>query len=133
MGLDMYVYRTKVEIPDVGFEYPENVETDFKNSEVFYWRKHPNLHGWFKQLWESKGGKPTSDDWSADFNGDNVKIALADLDKLEADLYNLPDTKGFFFGSSYGDDREVADDRKFIVVARQAINDGYNIFYSSSW
>jgi len=42
MGLDMYAYMTS--------EPPEK-PVDFKvrkTSQFFYWRKHPDLHGWME-------------------------------------------------------------------------------------
>lgn len=154
MGLDMYVYRTKAAIPDVDFERPEDCDYDkvvasfggnpekFNSDDyeryeaqtrVWYWRKHPNLHGWFKALWAKKGGKPASDHFGDDFNGGNpVRIVAEDLDALEKDLAaNLPFTQGFFFGESYGD--ELEDDRRFVAKARTELALGNNLFYVSSW
>ena len=52
MGLDMMVYRTSEHIQDyVDFDEPEDAE------EVFYWRKHPNLHGWMEKLYYEKDGE----------------------------------------------------------------------------
>ena len=52
MGLDMYAYATEEatsaeDFADLGLESRE---------EFFYWRKHPNLHGWMEALYRSKGG-----------------------------------------------------------------------------
>ncbi len=44
MGLDMYAMVTNEQFDS---------EVDFKperTSELHYWRKHPNLHGWMEQL-----------------------------------------------------------------------------------
>ena len=123
MGLDMYAFSTKAKLKkEVDFD-TINVETE----EVHYWRKHPNLHGWMQSLYESKGGKSDS------FNGDNVVLTNADLDDLEEDIKdgNLPDTAGFFFGNSDGD--EVDDDLEFVKKAREAIKEGKTVYYTSWW
>lgn len=45
MGLDMYAYVTD-ETPD------GNVDFEVGSlSELHYWRKHPNLHGWMEKLY----------------------------------------------------------------------------------
>jgi hypothetical protein len=156
MGLDMYVYRTKQDIPKVGNERPADsqvredqclVEGKFDwnkyerlkkklNAEVFYWRKHPDLHGWFKTLWQDNGGKPKSDYFGDDFNGDDwVRIDEIYLDDLEEDMNvnMLPHTRGFFFGQSYHDDDERKNDLKFIKKARALLKKGWKLYYTSSW
>ena len=123
MGLDMYALSTKAKLnKEVDFD-TINLDTE----DVHYWRKHPNLHGWMQSLYESKGGKSDS------FNGDNVVLTNADLDDLEEDIKdgNLPDTAGFFFGNSDGE--EVDDDLEFVKKARQAIKEGKTVYYTSWW
>ena len=123
MGLDMYAVATKAKLnKEVDFD-TINVETE----DLHYWRKHPNLHGWMQSLYEYKGGKSDS------FNGDCVVLDVLDLDNLEGDIKNgrLPDTSGFFFGQSDGD--EVNDDLDFINKARTAIAEGKTVYYTSWW
>ena len=123
MGLDMYAFSTKAKLKkEVDFD-TINCETE----EVHYWRKHPNLHGWMQELYESKGGKSDS------FNGDNVVLTNADLDQLEYDINSsqLPETSGFFFGNSDGE--EKADDLEFVKKAMQEINEGKTVYYTSWW
>jgi hypothetical protein len=123
MGLDMYAYATKAKLnKEVDFS-----ETNLKGEELHYWRKHPNLHGWMQNLYESKGGKSDS------FNGDCVVLDSEDLDNLEEDIKdgNLPNTSGFFFGNSDGE--ETADDLLFVSKAREAIANGKTVYYTSWW
>ena len=68
MGLDMFAYSTNHDVADVDFEVPDDAD------QIFYWRKHPNLHGWMKSLYRHKGG--TGDD----FNCDTVRLRADDLD-----------------------------------------------------
>lgn len=116
MGLDMYAYvATKA-----------NEDWD-SHREIAYWRKHPNLHGWFQRLWEQKGN-------SGDFNGDELELTSEDLDALELDIMRkaLPDTSGFFFGNN-ADEHYMVDDLAFIKNARAEIFCGLKVFYNSSW
>ena len=56
-----------------------------------------------------------------------------DLVRLEADIKagNLPPTQGFFFGASDGSESE--DDLSFITKAREAIKNGFTVYYDSWW
>ena len=123
MGLDMYAYATEKASSAEDF-----LELDHENrEEIFYWRKHPNLHGWMEALYRSKGGT------EEDFNCIPVRLDPSDLDALEATVKGdaLPLTAGFFFGISDGS--EKADDLEFIRKAREAIADGDTVFYTSWW
>ena len=77
-------------------------------------------------LYRSKGGTDT-------FNCVTVRIDEADLNALEDAVKNdrLPQTEGFFFGTSRPEEKD--DDLKFISAAREAMKDGYTVFYSSWW
>ena len=125
MGLDMYAYKTKQKLDK---EVDFNVDTD-SIEEIAYWRKHPDLHGWMEDLYRNKGGEDEQ------FNCSAVKLTAEDLSKLEEDINSrrLPETSGFFFGKSYGDTDEVMQDLEFIKTAKQAINEGYDIYYTSWW
>lgn len=124
MGLDMYAFSTKAK-PSSEVDFSTK---NFEQEELHYWRKHPNLHGWMQSLYESKGGDPNSN-----FNGDCVVLDNEDLDNLEEDIKNgnLPDTSGFFFGNTQGDEDE--DDLEFVRKAREAIKNGKTVYYTSWW
>ena len=121
MGLDMYAMTTMEAVPGM-------VDFEVRGaSEMYYWRKHPNLHGWMEALYYEKGGS------SDKFNCVTVALIASDLDRLEADLKagKLPYTEGFFFGASDG--TETDDDLAFIVKAREALAAGMTVFYDSWW
>ena len=123
MGLDMYAYATAERFPQ---------PVDFEPSEpvlIHDWRKHPNLHGWMRQLYRAKGGT------SEEFNCDPVALDADDLDQLEQVIRDgsLPETTGFFFGESTGCSEERADDLDFIRKARLHIQDGMTIYYAAWW
>lgn len=123
MGLDMYANAFT---PTAG-----QPATDFPLGElepnIFYWRKHPNLHGWMQDLYERRGGS------NPDFNCATVLLTADDIDALEAalDAKALPHTEGFFFGTSTPEDE--ADDRRFIAIAREHIASGKAIAYHAWW
>lgn len=121
----MYAHKTKFK-PDsqVDFQVPEDDEQD----EFYYWRKHPNLHGWMEKLYRSKGG-------DKEFNCVNVMLGKDDLEKLKSDIEGneLPSTSGFFFGKSYDSEEEKEHDLKFVELALDAIEEGYVVYYSSWW
>ena len=124
MGLDMYAFSTKAK-PKTEVDFETN---NFDPQELHYWRKHPNLHGWMHELYLRKGG-----DTQSDFNGDCVVLTEFDLEILEEDIKNnnLPNTSGFFFGNSNGEEDE--DDLKFVEEARKAIAEGLTVYYTSWW
>ena len=125
MGLDMYAWRVKAENAVGDFDF--NGDAD-KPVELFYWRKHHDLHGWMQDLYASKGG-------DHEFNCIPVRLTLEDLDNLEQDLKanQLPETIGFFFGDNPPDDETKERDLDFIAKAREAITEGDAVYYDSWW
>ena len=109
MGLDMYAYATRDLAPasDVDFV----VSDDASPEEIYYWRKHPDLHGWMQRLYTAKGGT------DADFNCVNLRLREEDLLSLRNHIRMkmLPKTTGFFFGQSDGSESD--DDLKFVETA----------------
>ena len=121
MGLDMYAYTTAEKV---------ETDTDFfveARTEIAYWHKFKfnALHGWMQNLYYSKGGK------SDEFNCDNVRIDLDDLDDLEEVLKEglLRPVDGFFFGSQTVEPEDVESAQEFIGKARAAIAEGLTVYY----
>ncbi len=110
MGLDMYLCGT---------------EEDNGSSELGYWRKHPDLHGFFVK--EFAGGVDECQ---------KIPLTADDLRKtLNAVVEGtLPTTTGFFFGTSQSEDREPS-----IKILEDAIKwvteDGFAriVYYQASW
>lgn len=133
MGLDMFAYKVEKGL------IPEGAEVDFDSpfgdkytQEDWYWRKNNYLHGWMNELYRAKGGKDPA------FNGNNVKLTEEDLKNLEAAIKDktLTETSGFFFGGDYGyygEEYGDAQDLKFVEEALEAVNDGMDVYYTSSW
>jgi hypothetical protein len=132
MGLDMFAFAVKQsDLP----KEDQDVEVDVKlgenipKTEVFYWRKHHDLHGWMQNLYVQKGGV------DPDFNCNTVRLTYEDLDELEKDLngQDLPETTGFFFGNNPPDQESLNNDLDFISKARNMMDEGYAVFYDSWW
>lgn len=125
MGLDMFAYKTKSKI-----KKKVDFKTNNLDSELFHeWRKHPNLHGWMRDLYYKKGGEKDS------FNCVPVKLTQEDINQLANDILDgkLPETEGFFFGTSMGDKDEENYDLEFCKKASDAIKNDENIYYTSWW
>ena len=127
----MFAYRTPVQLSkpiDFQDEIYEKEGDSSVITEIAYWRKHPNLHGWMENLYHQKGGED-------EFNCAPVELTSEDLDRLEEDIRNggLPHTSGFFFGESQGGNDEVNYDLEFVKNARRAIAEGDRVFYDSWW
>ena len=137
MGLDQYAYVAakagerdeyyEAEGDYVDGEWRPHKPTVAKPREIAYWRKHPNLQGWMRRLWESRGN-------SGDFNGDELELTYEDLDELERAVTHgqLPSTSGFFFGDN-SDEHYREHDLEFIKNARAELFFGLKVFYNSSW
>jgi hypothetical protein len=137
MGLDQFAYKIKKGLveQDVDFstekynEETEEYDLVVDKEELHYWRKHPNLQGWMRELYYEKGGE------SPEFNCVNVKLDREDLTQLERVIADgtLPSTTGFFFGDNNVDAERTEDDLDFIHKSYDAITRGYEVYYSSWW
>jgi hypothetical protein len=129
MGLDQYAYSAARagQWDDYHAEWDQPERSVAQPRELAYWRKHPNLHGWFRRLWNEKGN-------SGSFNGDELELTWNDLDRLEQAVRSgeLPGTEGFFFGDSR-DDEYRDRDLEFVRLARADLFLGLRVFYNSSW
>jgi len=108
MGLDQYAFARKGE----------------ESNEIMYWRKHSNLEGWMSDLYSRRGGK-------GEFNCIELKLTEADLQKLETEYRSLNVASGFFWGESRPEDNDSTED--FLALAYKALDDGYEIIYTSWW
>jgi len=110
MGLDMGIYLKE------------------SNEEIAYWRKHPNLHGFFEEEWNKQG-------WKGSFNGQPLPLTDEILEQaiFKVTMNALPETEGFFFGKSNFSKESVDYDLEQLNKAKQYIQDGKEIYYDSSW
>jgi hypothetical protein len=128
MGLDMYLF----------------VEKDGVKTEIGYWRKCPDLHGYFEQLWNDRGqpmpkgkkkGEGGFSNLGGDFNCIPLRLYDKDITKVMSAIRNrkLPHTEGFFFGSSENDEEQIKNDLEIFRTAKGYLADGYKVFYDSWW
>jgi hypothetical protein len=129
MGLDMYAWRVKAKDAIGDFEIARNEEGRAEVEEMFYWRKHHDLHGWMERLYRAKGGTKES------FNCVSVRLTMDDLQLLENDVLanKLPETQGFFFGTNPPDEYTMKQDMEFIANAKMVIAAGDAVYYDSWW
>ena len=108
-------------------QYARVVDNDGTETEIAYWRKHPNLQGWMEDLYIKKGG-------TQEFNCESVSLEEEDIDALEraVNYDKLPTTEGFFFGDE-ADQHYKKQDLQFIQDARKALENGLRVEYSSWW
>jgi hypothetical protein len=125
MGLDMYAFS----VPASAVKGDFDVNTEFKK-EVQYWRKHNALHSWMENLYRAKGGDAES------FNCIPVRLTKEDLNALIEDAkgYKLESATGFFWGSQYDYNDEIANqDIEFAQKALWEITLSGNAVYYDSW
>lgn len=113
MGLDMFAHKTRERI---------SMETDFlveMSEGIEYWQNHDLLNQWMMNLYDMKGGN----------NSDTtVMLDEDDLDELEETLLagDLP-----FFRSRGNEAAALPKDLNFVRLAREALAEGYTVFYFS--
>ena len=112
-------------------QYANSRNSNGEDFEICDWRKHNALQGWMQKLWAIKTGKPESE-----LNSEALELTAEDLKILRSvvEAGDLPETKGFFYGSdSSQDDWRKEKDLDFIKAGLKAINNGEKVFYSCWW
>jgi hypothetical protein len=107
MGLDMFLEGRKYKAGSTEVEDGFPVKT--KILELGYWRKHPNLHGYIVQAFAE--GRDECQD--IDLSAQDIKNIISAINDD-----NLPETTGFFFGSS---DNGKAQRKRDIAVFTKAL------------
>jgi hypothetical protein len=124
MGLDMYLKGcTKAALAEM------RKERDFKPSELGYWRKHPDLHGYIVQTYAAGVDECQE-----------IPLTAADLRGI-ADACNarkLTHTSGFFFGESSWTYNEDPTDEASAATLRKAAewleeDADRAVYYRASW
>jgi hypothetical protein len=129
MGLDMYAWRVAAKDAIGDFEVAEDENGERNVEELYYWRKHHDLHGWMERLYREKGGDAES------FNCVKVRLTMEDLQRLAHDVTHgkLPETTGFFFGNNPPDADSIAQDMEFVGKAMAIVAGGDAVYYDSWW
>lgn len=133
MGLDMFLrgekyFYTNWEKPEENLR-EDGFELKTKTLEIGYWRKHPNLHGFIVQTF-ARGVDKCQE----------IDLSMEDLSAIikAVEERTLPETKGFFFGSSQESDERVYEDIKILKAAQYWMATKENgvskrVFYQASW
>ena len=124
MGLDQWAFSVKNKAVISRFEYNQ----DYKDDEIFYWRKNRFLHNWMEELYQSLGGKD-------EFNMRSVQLLPEDIDKLEKDTQSGKikeyDKLGFLWGDKSFEYYEYSSIMDFCEKAREEFKKGNAVFYNS--
>lgn len=122
MGLDMYAYRVKADSVIDDFHYNKD---DLNTEEIYYWRKHHQLHNWMLDLYRKKGGTDRN------FNCIPLRLTINDLEDLKEDLNEIHNVMDFADEEDYIEAKH--NDMKFIVQAKNIIEAGDAVYYDSWW
>lgn len=108
MGLDMYLMD------------------EATNTEIGYWRKHPNLHGYIVNTFANG----VDECQKIPLSEDDIKNIIQAVKTK-----SLPHTTGFFFGSSDGSEDKYTIDtfNKALDVMNSTPKSKRSIYYQASW
>ena len=128
MGLDAYAYTVPKDARNTAFAE----ELVGSTTEIAYWRKFHELHDWMEDTACAQG-------WTRGLNLVYFRLSVETLDELERYLASIwPDED-----EDEDEDEEydcvemmaflndMSDTQAFIIKARDAINDGLDVYYWS--
>lgn len=131
MGLDQYAWAQRPEyahldlITERELTDEEFALVDSNKVTLRQWRKHADLNAWMTELYHRKGG-------TEEFNCITMPITRDDLMSLqhhiEANNGYAERGHGFFWGETQPED--IESDKEFIRLALNALDEGYEVFYS---
>lgn len=134
MGLDQYAYACAPSVMHLALiterelTQLEREQLDANRVDLFQWRKHADLNAWMEQLYRSKGGTEV-------FNCVPMPLDRADIQALDDMLATnnaYPDKgAGFFWGETQPED--IEDDKQFIRMAYNHLDEGWEIYYMCWW
>ena len=150
MGLDMYLSK-KTYVKQWDHQSPEEKyevvvtkggkpvdgikakRVKYIEEEVGYWRKANQIHRWFVD--NVQGG--VDDCRDAYVSSEDLQKLLDLCKKVQADHSLaetlLPSASGFFFGGTDYDEWYYNDIENTIKILEEALEDGDEFYYSSSW
>lgn len=126
MGLDMYLNGERF-LHGIG--KPERRRGEIK-SEIYdlgYWRKHPNLHGYIVDTFAD--GRDECQ--RIDLSGEDIRRIMTAVE-----VGALPETTGFFFGSSDGSEKpeDLRIFREALAWLEVEDEGGWrSVYYRASW
>lgn len=127
----------RIRVINDNFEkYFKNIDS-FEISDLCYWRKHPDLHGYMEYIYNERSGKENEEDFNCIplilSKEDIQEIIEQHKERLNPDGSTLfEETSGFFFGSSCKQDFEESL-KDFEKVLKEVDFDEYAVYYFSWW
>lgn len=117
-------------------EYLETENKDdvyIDNEDVYYWRKHPDLHGYMEDLYYKKGGEDQVFNCSRlILDKEDVEELLEKIKRQVAGSNEFETTEGFFFGET-DDEYWKEDVEVFEKLLKETDWDKETVYYSSWW
>ncbi len=128
MGLDMYAFSVERADKTTAYKTQADYQPDDEGALIFKWRKHGALHQWMRDLYYESGGEDDT------FNLVNLAISKTVLYELEDDLRSSQ-VEGSMGNHYFGEltEEEIANDLEFTRIAREHIDRGNVVYYSSWW
>lgn len=114
MGLDMAIYAV----------HANKEESRANDSELCYWRKHPDLHGYIVNTFANG----VDECQEIPLSKECVQAIL-----LASEEDGLPHTEGFFFGTSRDEDKQDTNTKLTMLLVRMAMNPDMKVYYQASW
>lgn len=130
MGLDMYFFTMPGDADEKSVKnFIDDDSTEL--NDFYYFRKHPDLHGWLRDKWVETH---MNSKWDAFNFGEALQITRDLLDELEAyarkgECFHY---SGFFWGESTPEKWEHTL-QEFLPLAREKLEAGESVWYTSSW
>jgi hypothetical protein len=131
MGLDQYAWAQRPEVAPLELITERQLtDSEFEavdkgKIDLCQWRKHADLNAWMTDLYERKGG-------TEEFNCITMPLVRDDLLSLRQHIetHNGYEVRGegFFWGTTRPED--IERDKEFIKNALNALDEGYEVFYS---
>lgn len=126
------LYERLVPVVEEFLNAPDRDEAYVQIDNIHYWRKHPDLHGYFEEIFYDRGGE-------GEFNCKPVILTKEDIEELLENIQKQVSgedvfrrTSGFFFGETCQEDWE--DDLEFFTGLLKKIDwDKETVYYSSWW
>ena len=125
MGLDQFAYEAKKSKALSNFNCPKKFIVNF---DFDYWRKFYGLQNWMENLYREKGGTEKV------FNCIPLRLTEQDLERLDRDSDSDEFYEDRYFQTLEEEkEHEVEHLKDFIKNAKQAITEGYVVYYDSWW
>ncbi len=111
MGLDMYAFKSKAKRATLTRKDRDELE------EFFYWRKHYELNKWMNELGKKK---PV---------GLYLELEEKDINGLEMEMFAKTLFESKDKRKDHDDEWIIEQDKEFIRRAKEALSEGYRVFY----